>query len=178
MANTRASYITKLVYFLQIWVTETYFSVEGCRGHSIILHYYFFHHNKYLYNVSHTDLHDCHEVLNLYGSKILLQIAKNFNSSSQYPAIHCREDVGGWFIVKMHPHILRPNLKQSVALFKENFNFDHGNEGLNSQVNKSRYSRRNEIYSWSGQQNKIYLLLSQRIMALKCSFVPARATFM
>ena len=156
-----------------------YSSVEGFRGHTINLYYYFFHHNKYLYNVSHTDLHYCHQGVNLYSSKILLRKAKIlFNSSSQYPAIQLSRGRRGRFIVKMHLNILKPNLKQSSALFKEDFTFDHGNEGLNSQVNKSRCSRRNATYGWSAQQNKSYLLLSQRIVALKCSFVPARATFM
>ena len=133
----------KVKLFLQIWVTETYSGVDGYRRGTINQYYYFIHHNKHLYNFSHTDLHYCHEVFNFYSSKILLQKAKNFYSSSQYPAIHCRGDVGGRFIVKMHVNILRPNLKQSIVLFKEDFNFDHGNEGLNSQVKKSRCSRRN-----------------------------------
>lgn len=78
----------------------------------------------------------CHEVFDLFSSKIVLQKSKNFfNSSSQYPAIHCREGVSEPRCTSTFSD--QTLIKQSIALFKEDFNFDHGNEGLNSQVNKS-----------------------------------------
>lgn len=104
---------------------------------SYILHflYYFFQKIQYLYTV--------HSLIFLIAMKYLIRVL-NFYSKKKTKndkLLHLFIGISGRLNIKMsrrrwprtaemHLKVLRTNLTQSMALLKENLNFDYGNEGL------------------------------------------------